>query len=633
MILTSPRIAIAAALGGCLVASSVTAQDGFERALPSDTVAYFSFPDINKSLTQMRSAPLAKMWHENEVQDFLADGIAMLEMQIQMGMAKGKEMHEAGMLPIDPNELTKLRINSMGVALTKIGLFEFGNDVIPALGVIAHADLGETAPIWQKAINSLIELLQDEAGDNLTVERSEAQGATITRILAPMDGFPMSLNLAFKGNELVIGTIGSEFDTFLAGLTETPETSLVTNAEFTRSMQRVEDGDSAMELYVRPMAFVDFALDAVRIAEQQAPDFPKELSSAGLERVVSVLGLRSLHGMTAASSYVDGRSVSKSFVASPEQERKGLFAAKTADVDLNALRWIPNDAAGFSIGSFDMSGIYDTLVEAMNAYDEDLAGMLLGRLAGLEEKVGVSLQRDVFGAFGKRYVRWSLPMASFSSAPESALILEIANQEGLLNALEKLGTATNFFSLEKNERRGITVYQIAPNLNMGGGGLNMLAMFTPTFAFKDGYLVGAFSTGDIKRAFKRMARGEDAEAQDDIRGNAEFRPYLEKLPGQGVKALSFTDWKAEFESFYQVGTTVLAFVPLDPSIPIDLSLLPDSTTLTQHLCGTVSWSQVTPDGFSTTSIGPWGPEMMMIAGAAIGAGAGTLATLAPRQFR
>ena len=58
----------------------------------------------------------------------------------------------------------------------------------------------------------------------------------------------------------------------------------------------------------------------------------------------------------------------------------------------------------------------------------------------------------------------------------------------------------------------------------------------------------------------------------------------------------------------------------DDDIPIDLSLLPDVTTLTQHLYGAVTWSTNDGNGFATTSIGPWGPEVMALVGALAGAG-------------
>ena len=70
-------------------------------------------------------------------------------------------------------------------------------------------------------------------------------------------------------------------------------------------------------------------------------------------------------------------------------------------------------------------------------------------------------------------------------------------------------------------------------------------------------------------------------------------------------------------------TAVLAFVPVTDEVPLDFALLPDSLTLTQHLSGGISYSVADNNGFLSTSISPFGPEVMAV-GAAAGALAGYL---------
>ena len=50
--------------------------------------------------------------------------------------------------------------------------------------------------------------------------------------------------------------------------------------------------------------------------------------------------------------------------------------------------------------------------------------------------------------------------------------------------------------------------------------------------------------------FQRMDRKDD-EPKNDIRGNKEFAAIAAQIPA-GVSEVSFTDWKANFESLYQV---------------------------------------------------------------------------------
>jgi hypothetical protein len=179
--------------------------------------------------------------------------------------------------------------------------------------------------------------------------------------------------------------------------------------------------------------------------------------------------------------------------------------------------------------------------------------------------------------------------------------------------------------IEEGEKRGVMAYQIRVNFDptQGMGGMNPFDMFQPTFAFKQGYMVAGFSASDVKRVFQRMDRKED-EPKGDIRGNKEFAAIAASIP-TGVTSLSFTDWKSNFESLYQVATGLLAFVPMGDEVPIDMSLLPDSATLTKHLFASLSYTKTDAAGTESVVVSPFGPEVGLLMGAAIGAGAAVFA--------
>jgi hypothetical protein len=63
--------------------------------------------------------------------------------------------------------------------------------------------------------------------------------------------------------------------------------------------------------------------------------------------------------------------------------------------------------------------------------------------------------------------------------------------------------------------------------------------------------------------------------------------------------------------------TVLSVSVSSSDLPFDLTLLPEAETLSQHLFSSLSWSTVGPNGFSSTSVSPLGPELA--ATAALGA--------------
>jgi hypothetical protein len=203
-----------------------------------------------------------------------------------------------------------------------------------------------------------------------------------------------------------------------------------------------------------------------------------------------------------------------------------------------------------------------------------------------------------------------------------AVLVKVTDEGKLVKVLKNLAKLTNgMVEIEEGEKRGVMAYQIKVNFDptQGMGGVNPFDIFQPTFAFKDGYMVAGFSASDVKRVFQRMDRKED-DPKGDIRGNKEFAAIAAQIP-TGVTSLSFTDWKSNFESLYQVATGLLAFVPMGDEVPIDMSLLPDSANLTKHLFGSLTYSKADASGAETVTLSPFGPEVAMVAGAAIGAGA------------
>jgi hypothetical protein len=264
----------------------------------------------------------------------------------------------------------------------------------------------------------------------------------------------------------------------------------------------------------------------------------------------------------------------------------------------------------------------------LNAYDPEFAKKAMEHLAKIEQQLGFSIRNDFFGAIGDHAITWSMPIGTISSAPEIAVLVKVTDDKKLVTVFKNLAKLTNgIVEIEEGEKRGVMVYQLKVNFDPteGMGGVNPFDVITPTFAFKNGYLVFGFSPSDIKRVFTRMDRKDD-DPKNDIRGNKEYAAIASSIP-TGLTSLSFTDWKSNFESLYGVVTGVLAFVPMGDQVPIDMSLLPESASLTKHLFASVSWSK--SDGVATESVsmGPFGPEVWLLLAGMIGAAAGVAVTM------
>lgn len=620
-LLLAPSLIVAA-----FVAASVPAQIQLRNALPENTIMYVGMPDIDRSIADMRAMPLLQMWHEEEVQDFFADALKMLDTEFEKALAQGRAAYEQGMLPFDPDSLLKLRVRGFGAAVTTLDIragSERGDDPVPHFGMLMQIDFGDTAPAWRNILDFGLNMLEMQARGELTKEETKVGDATLLTFVPPETD--MSLNVAFAGNTMVVGSIKSEVVAFLNNASNGTRV-LSDSHNFKTTFAQLDGQGVVAESFIQPGPVLDFVVKFLWLASEEAPDFPAFLDIAGIERSIEALGLRSCQAMGFTSVYAPNgdqgnKSVAKSFVYSPEPERKGVFGGGNKELDMEFLKWVPKDAASFNAMTFDLASIYDALIDALTAYDENMAQMMLGQLGMYEDQFGISIKGDLVGAFGNQVISWSMPMAALGTTPEMAILVEVKDQQKLLQTMHTMSSLSDgAFDIDESERRGIKVYQLQINYDPTGGmGINPLDMFIPTFSFKDGYMVAGFSTGDVKRVFKRMDREDNPSG--DIRSNTEFAPYLAGLPQSGLNSISFSDWKANFEGIYQMVTSLAAFIPVNDDIPIDLSLLPDVATLTQHLFGSVSWARSDGAGFHGMSQGPWGPETLAILGAGIGAGA------------
>lgn len=608
-------------LSALIAVTAPLAAQGMLPYLPKQTIAAISAPKLSDAIVEMQQMPLFKMWAEEEVQAFLGDLVEMVSEQDEEMLGDLREMHAAGMLPFDPDKLTELNLEGVTIAITSMSLTEGDFGPMPRIGTMIHLDFGDAAEVVYPILQMGLDMLQQEA----PVEQSEAMiGDIRLQTLTPYDAFApdMSINVANVPNGVVIGTITDEVKAVLNNwvnktpmLTQTPGFSAATKGS----------ADAAVRMYMAPDFGIDFFTNALKVMMDQGASLPLEggeidldadmLDFDGVKRAMQAMGMSNVGTLGIAMEYDNGKSVSRARHAYADAGEQTAAASKV--VDTNFLRWVPKDAVSFSAGSLDVAWLYDTLVKGMQAYDADMAQMMLSQLAMVEEQMGFSIRKDLFGAMGDHYVTWSMPMGTISAAPEMAFLMKVNDEQKLLGSLQSIAAMSDgALEIEEATKRGLKSYQILLNADpMDGMGMNPFDMFQPTFAFKDGYMVMGFSASDVKRVFKRMDR--DDNPKGDIRSNKEFMAIADQIPS-GVNGLSFVDWKANFESYYQMLTGVLAFVPMSDEIPVDMSMIPDSETLTQHLFASLTYRKVGPDGAETVSISPFGMETVAIVGLAAG---------------
>jgi hypothetical protein len=603
----------------------------FKHALPANTLMFVSAPDINTSIAEFESTAFAKMWQEEEVQDFVKDAMVMAQAQWQQGKAMLVEMHKNGQIPVSPDEIEKLRVHSMTAAMTSCELAMGPMGPMPKIGFLMHADFGESIGVIRKAIGFGAMAIMAEAAGMMEKTTTKLDGDIELLTLTPPGETGMSLNIAFVGNGLILGSITEEVTAAVAAVLG-QKTILPDNPYYTATAKHVGTAGAEVEGYVNMAGYMKLLMASMELLETNMPEWPAELQVTAISRAMTALGANSMKAMGFASKYEGGKAVTRSFTLAPEAERKGFFSGASKAADLGFLKWVPKDVASVSTSTLDIRGIYDGMVGALRAFDPDMAEFMLGQLAEQEEMFGISLKDDLFNVFGGQVATWSMGVSSFMSAPEGAMILKVRDQERLLATLQKLAAMTGgMIDFPVSERRGVKTWRLEMDPESipeeVAAGLQMLQ---PCFAFKDGYMVLALSTGDVRRTIKRMDREDDPAT--DIRSNKEFASYLTSLQQQKVSSFAWTDWKVTFESMYSAATSALALLVSDEDIPFNMTLLPEAESLSQHLFSSMSWSTTTEHGYLSTSISPIGPEAMMGLGAGVAAGAAAAMFLIPSDL-
>ncbi len=609
-----------------LVATPLAAQTSILPYLPKDTLMAISVPDLNGSMADFGSMPLAKMWAEDDVQAFFADVKKMVGKQIEQGMAQAKEMQAQGALPFDPEELLKLRMQGMTFALTHLEMKAGDFGPAPKFGMVMHMDFGPSAETWTKLVQTGLGMLEAQAGENLTKKESKVGEITIHSFQPnTAEGLEMSLNVAMVPGGMLIGTLTDE----VTGICEAMQKKtpmLGASAQYQATAKRLNTPGSEFEVFMRLDPMVDFGISFLRMALEQGG--VEGVDMAGIERAIDAMGWRKLGTMAASSSYVDGKCVTRSF-HTPGTE---VATAAPKLIDTKFLKWVPKDAVGFSASTMDVMSVHDTLMRGLDAYDAEFAKQVKGQIEEMEKQLGFSIRNDLFGAFGDHYIYWSMPLGSIAAPPELAVLVKVTDDTKIVTVLKGLAKISNgMLEIEEGEKRGLKAWTVKVNFDptQGMGGFNIFDVVQPTFSFKNGYMVVGMSPSDVKRVFQRLDREDDPK--NDIRGNKEFAAIANAIPA-GVQSLSFTDWKSDFESMYQIATGLLAVVPIGEDVPINTQLLPDASVLTKHLFASVSYTKSDATGTESITTSPFGPEVGLLFGAALGAAGAVLGISARRNF-
>ncbi len=226
-----------------------------------------------------------------------------------------------------------------------------------------------------------------------------------------------------------------------------------------------------------------------------AADVENMISASDKERLAS-LGLSNVRHFIAEQKQVGGKTRNRA-VLTFKDKRNGVASWLAPPAPMGAMEYISpeaNLAAAFVVK--EPSLLFDDLLGFLSKEEG-----FQKALSDLEAKHGISLKRDFVEVIGGEFA--FAVDGPILPTPSWKMVLEVYDAGRLQSSIEATVTAVNRevpearLALSKSETNGLTIYTIKPE--KGGISIN--------YAFTNGYLVAAASTGLVERAVKYRQSG------------------------------------------------------------------------------------------------------------------------------
>ena len=555
------------------VAPSGGAQAGGSIAtlLPADTILYVSIPDITAMRAGMKGSALGQIYLHDDMQNFLAGGLAMLDQG--WGMVRGMA---GGMgVPEEATHWDALKSLEAGFAMRGQKGLENPFDAEPEIYMAARLVMADGLSTQMMAMATPMleaqgfEYIEGASGAILSMTPGEG-----------MHGGP-SVELRVEGAAMVLEvTMGSRGEGSLAAL-----------EGYQSARARVHADGAAV------FAYADFNEVWDTVMAGLGSEEPEVASL-----LASVMGpiMTPMQSVAMASGW-DGPTSFTSFSIDLADDPGALW--QTGPADLSLLDYIPADATSFTVGDFSAANAWaQHFLSAIDQIGEVEVeeGMTLSAMVQAESE---DLHAWLFGAnrpeldaaltsFGTRTFSYG---RSSGMASEDVMFTEVRDPAAVAGALEKLmprlrealQIADAPFQLDLKRVRlrvegadGQMETVAGPayySLNLGASMPQELSMiglsFQPTIGVTaDGWLAFSMARGPVRDALTKGVQ----KPEQNIRGNADVQAFL-KRAGSGANSLTWNDPRPPMEAMLgmALGLAPMAADMVSQSgLPFDLNELP-----------------------------------------------------------
>ena len=517
--------------------------------LPDDTLGVVHIRSLPAFRTHWNYNPLAKTWAEPEVQAFIAPALTKYREENSGGLNEVIQA-ETGMTP---EELMDLFPGEIAIVLPNLlSLVSDDDDEMPQLLFLAQ--IGDD-PI---PIENLFMRLSENESDEIAEEEFQGETIRTVRLLneeaeAPEDSFSWVIFDGLVALGTKITDVQQLVDNAKRGGAEEP---LVKSPGF-QAIYR-DDPEAHIVLYLSLGGVIQHALAEFREAEAaNGPDQPSTLAMVGMtpEGIVTSLGLDKLTTLYGAG--VLGRDATLFSTGIKWSERPEIMRILAyGDPPAPRPDFIPDSWISVSSSRFSVAQMYVGLKEVLQIASPALVGLLEMKIAGLNQALGIDIERDLIGNFGDEIIQAEAltdrGISAENANPTEQLwavsIKDADTARRMVDALTAMAPGLGQ-ALESREYLGETIYSMLPPEVPGGQPAG--APTSPGFAYaitRNHVFISVGGPSMLESAIQ----GLDG-ASNSIWANQKIAEALGTLP-PGESMIAYQDTKQIVATVYELIT-------------------------------------------------------------------------------
>jgi len=436
----------------------------------------------------------------------------------------------------------------------------------PPVSFLAAFEVTGDVQKFTQAYNVLTPLLQQ----NPAVVRKEADGVVAFEIpTAP--GGPV-FAVSFAKYFLVIGMGAGAVLQFVKDI-DAPGAAGVTSAKnFTKCAETLKPGKESLTLYV-DMEFV-------------YATYLKKIGVGNLQKVLALFDVDKLKAVL-----FEDRIVGKGFKDSLflYTGGDGFFRPKHK-IDFKSLKFIPAEADGLSVMSADFKDLYNGLESVAKAIAEREFGRIKEVVQKFEKEIGLSIRDDLLGTLGPE-------MGYFTSNyPGFIVFCQLQDRKKFDSAFKKLAGLNTIGRVATVEYKKHTITVFYPKVDV------VALPLTPSYVVIDDTAFFSIAPNTLKSFINFYEKADKRLIKD----NRDFSA-LAKAAGPGNAAVSYTEFKDIFESFYSALAFLAPLMNSQETVKFHTKYLPPVEDFAKDVFGVYSSTVITDDGVNYVMYSPTGP--------------------------